>query len=155
MTTTEPSQTSDASIGRDIFHAFRYYFRGWRGPAVLATVVAVAGFALGWSWLVAAGVAPLLLSVLPCVAMCALGLCISRMTGKQCSADTVSDKPLDRLGPTGEDGHTAEVSLARLYTICEYGGCDQSHSPQGMTAVHWRRAEESRCIRIEPSWNRA
>lgn len=103
MTTAKLSRTSDASLGRDIFHAVRYYLGGWRGPAVLATVVTVAGFAFGWSWLVAAGVAPLLLSVLPCVAMCALGLCMNRMTGKQCSADTVSEKPLDRLGPTEPD----------------------------------------------------
>lgn len=100
MTTTDSSHKSEASLRRDIFHAVRYYLRGWRGPAFLVAVVAVAGFAFGWSWLVAAGIAPLLLSVLPCVAMCALGLCMNRMAGKQCSADAVSEKSRDRLGPT-------------------------------------------------------
>ena len=47
--------------------------------------IATAGLAFNWSWLVAAGLAPLLLSVLPCVAMCALGLGMSRMTGASCS----------------------------------------------------------------------
>lgn len=34
------------------------------------------GLGLGWNWLAAAGIAPLLLALLPCVAMCALGLCM-------------------------------------------------------------------------------
>jgi hypothetical protein len=90
MTTAKLSRKSDASLGRDIIHAVRYYLRGWRGPVALTAVVAVTGIAFGWSWLVAAGVAPLLLSVLPCVAMCALGLCMNRMTGKQYPTDAVS-----------------------------------------------------------------
>jgi hypothetical protein len=42
---------------------------------LLGGVALIAGATLNWSWLVAVGVAPLLLAVLPCVAMCALGLC--------------------------------------------------------------------------------
>ena len=38
----------------------------------------VAGLALGWDWVVAAGLAPLVISVLPCAAMCALGMCAMR-----------------------------------------------------------------------------
>src|SRR5712691_9929013 len=34
---------------------------------------AIAGLASGWDWVVAAGLAPLVVSVLPCIAMCALG----------------------------------------------------------------------------------
>ena len=39
--------------------------------------LAVAGglAAGGWSWLVAAGVAPIILTILPCAVTCALGLC--------------------------------------------------------------------------------
>lgn len=48
--------------------------------AGLAVVVlGGAAAAGGWGWLVAAGIAPLLLSVLPCLVMCGLGLCMSRM----------------------------------------------------------------------------
>ncbi len=54
---------------------------GPRRFTVLAALVLVLGAALNWSWLVAAGVAPLLVSALPCVAMCALGLCMNRMAG--------------------------------------------------------------------------
>ena len=40
-----------------------------------------AGLAWQWSWLVAIGVGPLLISAGPCVAMCTLGLCMHRMSG--------------------------------------------------------------------------
>jgi hypothetical protein len=47
-----------------------------RGLIVVAIAVIGAGLALGWNWVVAAGLAPLLLAVAPCAAMCALGLCM-------------------------------------------------------------------------------
>jgi len=50
------------------------------------TVLAVAGvgsgLVLGWDSLVAAGLSGLVLAVLPCAAMCALGLCANRMGQK-------------------------------------------------------------------------
>ncbi len=52
-----------------------YLLIGRRTWLVLAAAVLVAGAALNWSWLVAAGIAPLLLAFAPCAAMCALGLC--------------------------------------------------------------------------------
>jgi len=42
-------------------------------------VVLVAAAALNWSWLVAAGIASILLSILPCLVMCGLGLCMHKM----------------------------------------------------------------------------
>lgn len=44
--------------------------------AGIALGVIGAGLAWQWSWLIAIGIAPLLVSVAPCVAMCALGLCM-------------------------------------------------------------------------------
>ena len=48
---------------------------GRRVPVLLLTgsAAVVAGALYSWDWLVALGLAPLLLSVLPCIAMCALG----------------------------------------------------------------------------------
>ncbi|TAL76373.1 MAG: hypothetical protein EPN75_14500 [Beijerinckiaceae bacterium] len=45
-----------------------------------------AGLAWQWSWLAAIGVAPLLVGAAPCVAMCALGLCMHRMCSSTGSA---------------------------------------------------------------------
>lgn len=55
--------------------------RSWivtpRGLTVSGIAVIAVGLALNWSWLVAAGAAPLILSLAPCAAMCALGLCMN------------------------------------------------------------------------------
>jgi hypothetical protein len=53
---------------------------------VLALGLIGAGLAWQWTWLVAIGVAPLLVSAAPCVAMCALGLCMHRMCNRTGSA---------------------------------------------------------------------
>ena len=61
------------------------YVRGKWGLIVLAIGAVVAGAALGWDWLVAVGVAPVLLAALPCAVMCALGLCMKKGGDKSCS----------------------------------------------------------------------
>lgn len=78
MTTTELTRTNEVPPAPGVRHALG----GRRGIIAAAAALAVAGVAFNWSWLVAAGIAPLLISVLPCVAMCALGLCMNRMTGR-------------------------------------------------------------------------
>ncbi len=56
-----------------------------------------AGLALGWPWLVAFGLAPLLLSLLPCAAMCALGLCMmGGKDGKSCHSQADASVPETR-----------------------------------------------------------
>lgn len=67
--------------------------RSWLGLRIgkrgmywgLAAVLLAAGLALNWSWLVAAGIAPLLVALAPCAAMCALGLCMRKGSGESCS----------------------------------------------------------------------
>ena len=49
---------------------------------VLVTLAAAAGLFFGWDSLVALGVSGFVLSLLPCLAMCALGICASRMGKK-------------------------------------------------------------------------
>ncbi|WP_198174352.1 hypothetical protein [Mesorhizobium xinjiangense] len=85
MATTRQSNAEDGSLGRDLLYALRYYLGGRRGLLMLAAIALVGGLTFNWSWLVAAGIAPLLLTALPCVAMCALGLCMNRMTGRACA----------------------------------------------------------------------
>ena len=58
--------------------------------ALLAT-----GFAWQWSWLVAIGVAPLLITATPCVAMCALGLCMHH--GSNRASTVQQDAPTAHL----------------------------------------------------------
>lgn len=93
MSITKSPDNQDSSLTRDLLYAARYYLGGRRGLLALAAIALVSGLALNWSWLIAAGIAPFLLGVLPCVAMCALGLCMTKMGGKSCSTDAASGKP--------------------------------------------------------------
>ena len=90
MTTPPSIDTSETTLTRDLLNAARYYLGSRRGLIILAAVAIVAGLALNWSWLVAAGLAPILLSALPCLAMCALGLCMHRAGGKSCATSPVN-----------------------------------------------------------------
>ena len=54
---------------------------------VLMAVAVVAAAAFNWSWLVAVGVAPLLLTLFPCAAMCALHLCKSKGDDGSCTGE--------------------------------------------------------------------
>ena len=78
-----PSQLSLAHTSRALL---LHYLRNRKVLAVLALILVGAGLALNWSGLVAAGIAPILLALAPCAAMCALGLCMSKMGGKSCHA---------------------------------------------------------------------
>lgn len=59
-----------------------------------------AGLFWQWSWLVAIGVAPLLISAAPCIAMCSLGLCMHRMCSN--SASAVPSKTSETTAPQQE-----------------------------------------------------
>lgn len=87
---TESSSTENAgrAARRDVFASARHYLQGRRGLLILGGVIAGAGLALSWSWLEALGVASVLLTLLPCAAMCALGLCMNRVGGRSCSTST-------------------------------------------------------------------
>ncbi len=97
MTTTPPQAAAETSLGADVLYATKYYLGGRRALILAGVTIAAAGLAFNWSWLVAAGLAPLLLSVLPCVAMCALGLCMSRMTGASCSKQAAPQEGVETM----------------------------------------------------------
>lgn len=90
----EPEQASDDErpLSRDVRYALRYYLGGRTGLIALGAIVVVAGVALNWSWLVALGVAPLLIALAPCAIMCALGLCAISMANR---SGTSSESALD------------------------------------------------------------
>lgn len=57
--------------------------RSWltspRGLLLVGIAVIAAGLALGWNWVVALGLAPIVLALAPCALMCALGVCMIGM----------------------------------------------------------------------------
>lgn len=96
MNATKPAGLAESSLGRDLLTAARSYLGGRRGLLVLGAVAVGGGLVSSWGWLVAAGVGPLLLSVLPCAAMCALGLCMHRKSGGSQAAERDAPVPTDQ-----------------------------------------------------------
>jgi hypothetical protein len=79
-------------------------FRSWIGDcrvlAVAGLAVSATGLALGWDRLTAVGIAPLIVSAVPCLIMCALGLCIMGSNHQSCSSQP---KPEAGEPPTRAD----------------------------------------------------
>lgn len=62
------------------------FLTGPRRIWLLGAVVIAAGLALGWDKLVLFGIAPILVSLLPCLVMCGLGLCMMKCKDKKAAS---------------------------------------------------------------------
>ncbi len=82
MEARESIKTTNISLIRDLTRAVWSYLDMRRTLVVVAIVAAVGGIALNWSWLVVGGIAPILLSTLPCLVMCGLGYCMMCRSNK-------------------------------------------------------------------------
>jgi len=71
-----PSMRSCCSTATFPPDVVRSWMRDRRIVAAAGLAVAGSGVTLGWDWLTALGVAPLIVSAAPCLLMCALGLCV-------------------------------------------------------------------------------
>jgi hypothetical protein len=76
--------------------------RSWLGNRRVLAVAGLAlggtGLALGWDWLTAVGIAPLIVATAPCLIMCALGMCMMGKASKAISNQ--SAPPMD--GPSAQ-----------------------------------------------------
>lgn len=79
MSEPESSETTDTSFWRTGLNVARHYLSNRWIVLALGSLVIMIGAVLNWSWLVAIGIAPILLALVPCAAMCALGLCAMKM----------------------------------------------------------------------------
>jgi hypothetical protein len=78
MTVPESVTGAERSLARDFLYAARYYLGNRWALLALGGLAIIAGLTFGgWSWLVAAGLAPVILSTLPCLLMCAFGVCMA------------------------------------------------------------------------------
>lgn len=77
--------------------------RSWLGNrrvlAVSGLALGGSGLALGWDWLTAVGIAPLLISVAPCLIMCALGMCMMGR-GQQAASGQPTPNTIESSAPT-------------------------------------------------------
>lgn len=83
MERMEATETTALPARPGILTALPPSLKGRRALLLLAAALIAAGLALNWGWLTAVGAAPIILALAPCLAMCALGLCM-RGGGKSC-----------------------------------------------------------------------
>ena len=95
---------------------------GWRSSRnLLIGGLALAGggaMFLGWDWLVAAGVASIIVAMAPCLVMCALGLCASRMGKKDAGTGAQAVPPKEAQTP-------AVDTVANAQPVVEVAANDQ------------------------------
>ncbi len=99
MTTSDATKTAGPSSARDLLEAARRYLGGRRALAVLAIGALIGGTAFNWNWLAAAGIAPLLLTALPCLVMCGLGLCMNKLIGGSCASEATQSRTSAPIEP--------------------------------------------------------
>lgn len=122
MTVSEPANPAPRSFAGDLLYAARYYLGNRIGLAVIAAAALGLGAYYNWGWLVAIGLAPILLSALPCVAMCALGLCMSGRSKNQ------TNEPISIQNLPDESGGQSTLQLGAPLGK-EQGGTDASDQP--------------------------
>ena len=132
MKTTEATRSSETSLTQDLVDALRYWLRGRRGLIALTVAALLAGAALSWNWLVAAGIAPILLALAPCAAMCAFGLCMTKKDGKSCST---------RQGAPGDSGSSRTLRTRTRPFVARAGQANltrgDSETPADPAAASW------------------
>ena len=98
MTISDSTTTTNGQKANRLLDRIRQALTVRRALWFAAALAAALGLTLRWNWLVAAGVAPILVSLLPCAAMCALGFCahkaISPAPAKQSKIDAESKSEL-------------------------------------------------------------
>jgi len=121
-TTLQQSGTTERPLRRDLAHAARYYLRTRWTLVALASLTVVLGLYFGgWAWLVAAGLAPILLSTLPCLFMCGLGVC---MMCRGQSQPAASRDAVDTPTSTALDGRRTDSSSLSAASCCHDGVVD-------------------------------
>ena len=103
MSAYNSGKSGERSLTHDLWSAARYYLGSRFGLLAIAALALGLGAYSSWGWLVAAGIAPLLLTFAPCAAMCALGLCT--MGGK-------SKSPTDVVSPGSVEGTDTKLPLS-------------------------------------------
>lgn len=121
---TETKKKEELSLTQTVAALARYYLGGRRGLILLTVIALGAGLVLNWSWLVAVGLAPLLLALAPCAAMCALGLCMKKLANKSGSVQSSAGEEDTGPGPVS----TTTVTTASEETAAPVACGDSERS---------------------------
>jgi hypothetical protein len=129
MTASESIKSTSVLKG-DLGGVPRRYL-GKRTLLLTVAMLALAAIAaLNWSWLMAAGVASIVLSVLPCLVMCGLGLCMSKMIGRPHPArESQVPGAQSTEGPSALVNATTGGAAAELSSCCQPARASPQNSP--------------------------
>lgn len=116
MTTSEQA----AANTRNPASTIRSYLGNRWVLVVMATVAIVGGLALNWGWLVAIGLAPILIAVLPCLVMCGLGLCAHKLVG---SAGASQPAQSQNAEPIAQSSASAQAGTITNSPLAGGSGC--------------------------------
>jgi hypothetical protein len=138
MKIARPGNFPMASPRSDPVERVRNYLGGRRGLFVLGGAALTLGIGLNWGWLAAIGVAPILLALLPCAVMCALGLCMHGMTKKPSSAPEAAGDAALLATPVASP---ARLQLASSETLANQLAVARQPAPES--------TEQSCCHTVE------
>ena len=95
MTHATAKSAAQGPLQETRMSAGRFIPGGWKFWLVIAAAALISGAAFNWSWLIAVGLAPLLLTLLACAVMCAAGLCMHKGDKGSChgSPEETSTRP--------------------------------------------------------------
>ena len=105
--TLEPAPDARAPVAQRAWDSIRRVLGGPRGLVILGIAIIAGGLALGWGWLTAIGLTPIILALAPCAAMCAIGVCAMSRGGASPTSLTTPDKadPALSVQPNGSQTH--------------------------------------------------
>lgn len=109
--------------GRTTVAGWRAWLARPRTKLLAATALGAIGVGASWNWLAAIGALPVILSALPCLAMCALGLCMRGLDRKSCSTQVTASAPL-----TAAETPAARSALPDLDPVSPTSDKEDSHA---------------------------
>jgi len=128
MTVRKATETADTPLSSQWLNLARCYLGNRWVFLALGAFVLLAGIGLNWGWLVAAGIAPILISVLPCLVMCGLGACMMCRSGA-----TQTTSPRDAVDAATSPTALGVARMERPSAVgssCCQSGSGQTQSPQ-------------------------
>lgn len=166
QTDAGPAALSRAGPTQTLPHLVPRWLGGRRGLMIGGAAIVAAGLASGWGRITAIGAAPILISLAPCLVMCALGLCMPRMmrgnsrapgrsagdtpgpiSGAEPSSRSTSPLPTSRSKPRPATRSGSPTFAARL--SCSTSSTRDARIFVRCRARSWRRSKrgstEPRC----------
>lgn len=144
---TSTEKTTETSLAKHTLNLLWYYVGGRRRLIILTVVLLAAGAAFNWSWLVAAGIAPLFSVLALGAVMYGFGVCMNKVCGASRSPRRPrANRDIDKRSPSAApntmrpDNPIVVVPDEKTPTLAEEGATDSEE--QGAAFIQREAAKE-------------